>query len=201
MPLVTDWIMVGITVIYVIATILICLANFKSAKATHAQIVESKRQFGETKRLEHMPYMQVAFGDWVPREERGSLLPTMWLDINRNNKKTSVSSGMSIEVVNIGLGLAVNIGCKWISGDINEDHHLSVELLKQDESCKSSFIVSAAAPETESYSEKTQLVICFDDFLGNHYEQTIEVTFEIRHGNISLVYYSVKTPEHIKSNV
>lgn len=200
MPLVTDWIMVGITVIYVIATVLICHANFKSARATHAQIVESKRQFGETKRLEYMPYMQVSFGEWVPREERCSLLPTMWLDINRNNKKTSVSSGMSIEVVNIGLGLAVNIGCKWISGDINEDHHLSVELLKQDESCKSSFIVSAAVPETESYSEKTQLVICFDDFLGNHYEQTIEVTFEIHHGNINLVYYSVKTPEHIKSN-
>ena len=45
MPTIADWLMVGITAVYVIATILICIANMKSAKATREQIDESKRQF------------------------------------------------------------------------------------------------------------------------------------------------------------
>ena len=46
----TDWIMIIITAVYVIATIFICVANFKSAKATRDQITEQKRQFDETNR-------------------------------------------------------------------------------------------------------------------------------------------------------
>lgn len=50
MPSVTDWIMVGITAVYVIATICICYANFKSAKAAKAQLEESRAQFEESRR-------------------------------------------------------------------------------------------------------------------------------------------------------
>lgn len=64
MPTITDWLMVGITLVYVIATIAIWFANHKSARATEKQLIESKRQFDEIKRLEHMPYMQVSFGEW-----------------------------------------------------------------------------------------------------------------------------------------
>lgn len=46
----TDWIMVIITTIYVIATIFICKANIKSANATREQVAEQKRQFDETNR-------------------------------------------------------------------------------------------------------------------------------------------------------
>ena len=34
MPLITDWLMVVITFVYVVATIFICWANIKSAKAS-----------------------------------------------------------------------------------------------------------------------------------------------------------------------
>lgn len=45
MSTITDWIMVVITLVYVVATIAICKANIKSAKATREQLNESKRQF------------------------------------------------------------------------------------------------------------------------------------------------------------
>ena len=48
-----------VTVVYVIATIFICVANIKSAKASHDQIAESQKQFEETKRLECMPFLQM----------------------------------------------------------------------------------------------------------------------------------------------
>lgn len=41
--------MVIITAVYVVATIAICVANFKSAKASREQLEESKRQFEEQK--------------------------------------------------------------------------------------------------------------------------------------------------------
>ena len=57
-PSITDWLMVGITVVYVIATVFICWANFSSARASKAQVEESKRQYEETKRLQMMPYIK-----------------------------------------------------------------------------------------------------------------------------------------------
>ena len=189
--------MVGITFVYVVATIAIWLANHKSAQATEKQLIESKRQFNETKRLEHMPYMQVSFGEWITSDERGSYLPNMWLDINRAADNHAASSGMSIDVTNIGLGLAVNLKCKWISDRINDEKHLSTTLLKRDESCKSTFIISAAVPDKEPQYAETSLIICFDDFLGNHYEQTVDISFQIHPHHINLVQYSTKSPKYI----
>ena len=48
---ITDGIMVVITAIYVIATIVICVFNYKTAIVANLQIQESKRQFNETYRL------------------------------------------------------------------------------------------------------------------------------------------------------
>ncbi len=198
MPTITDWLMVGITLVYVIATIAIWFANHKSARATEKQLIESKRQFDETKRLEHMPYMQVSFGEWITNGERGSYLPNMWLNINRTADNHASSSGMSIDVTNIGLGLAVNLKCQWVSGDIKQEQHLSASLLKQEECCTSTFIISAAVPDKEPQYAETSLIICFDDFLGNHYEQTVDISFQVHPHHISLVQYNTKSPKYIE---
>lgn len=47
MPSVTDWLMVAITAVYVVATIFICWANLKSAKASKEQLEEMRRQYSE----------------------------------------------------------------------------------------------------------------------------------------------------------
>lgn len=41
----TDWIMVIITGVYVVATIFICVFNYSSAKAAREEVAEAKRQF------------------------------------------------------------------------------------------------------------------------------------------------------------
>lgn len=53
MPQITDWLMVVITFVYVVATALICYANFKSAKASKAQLEEMQKQYDE----ENRPYI------------------------------------------------------------------------------------------------------------------------------------------------
>ncbi len=57
MPLITDWLMVVITLVYVIATIFICRANIKSAKASKEELTEMKRQYAE----ENRPHIEVEF--------------------------------------------------------------------------------------------------------------------------------------------
>ena len=49
-PLITDWLMVVITFVYVVATICIMRANNKSAKATREQVDEMRYQFAEMNR-------------------------------------------------------------------------------------------------------------------------------------------------------
>ena len=50
MPMITDWLMVVITLVYVVATIFICRANIQSAKAAKVQMEESRKQFYATNR-------------------------------------------------------------------------------------------------------------------------------------------------------
>ena len=51
----TDWIMIVITFVYVIATSLISVFNYRAAKAAGQQLAESRRQFDESNR----PYITV----------------------------------------------------------------------------------------------------------------------------------------------
>ena len=66
MSMITDWLMVGITLVYAIVTYKMCNYTSQSVKATKEQITESMRQFEETKRqyeeskrLETMPFLQL----------------------------------------------------------------------------------------------------------------------------------------------
>ena len=49
-PSITDWLMVIITSVYVIATIFICWANIKSAKSSKEELAEIKREYAEENR-------------------------------------------------------------------------------------------------------------------------------------------------------
>lgn len=49
-PSISDWMMVGITIIYVLATCMICYFNFKSAKAASMQLEEAKKGLEESRK-------------------------------------------------------------------------------------------------------------------------------------------------------
>ena len=57
MPTITDWLMVAITVIYVVATIIISCANIKSARAAQEQLKQMKNQF----EINDSPSVEVEF--------------------------------------------------------------------------------------------------------------------------------------------
>lgn len=51
-PSITDWLMVIVTTIYVVATVFICIFNYLSAKASRDQIAESQRQQAQNMALQ-----------------------------------------------------------------------------------------------------------------------------------------------------
>lgn len=161
-------------------------------------IMHYKQSDYDQQRLQHMPYMQVTFGDYITSDKTGSIFPDMLLSIGRANDPKCPTSGKSITLTNIGLGLAVNLKCKWIADGSNADCNLATSLLKQDERTISTFIISAGVPKEDHQSAEGKLVICFDDFLGNHYEQPVEMSFEIHSRSISLIQYDVKAPKFVK---
>ena len=59
MPTITDWLTVAITFIYVIATIIICVSNKKSADLSREALALSREQFEESSRLSVIPFLQI----------------------------------------------------------------------------------------------------------------------------------------------
>ena len=199
MPMITDWLMVGITFVYVVATIFICIFNGRSAKATRDQVQESQKQFHEAKRLEKIPYLQASIGEWIAREKRETLLPELWLNLTQSNNDNCASKGFSIELTNIGLGLLDNLKCTWCSDKIKNPNTLSTTLLQCNQAFSANAIVSAERPEQTIYKDGL-LVFEFDDLLGNHYKQELIISFQIEWSCVKPIGLNMKAPVYIQTS-
>lgn len=199
MPTITDWIMVVITFVYVVATIFICIFNGKSATATRDQVKESQKQFHEAKRLEKIPYMQASIGKWITREKREARLSELWLTLTKSNNDNYASGGFSVELTNIGLGLLDNLKCTWCSDEIKNRQNLSVTLLQCNQEFSISAIVSAERPEQTIYKDGL-LVFEFDDLLGNHYKQQLEISFQIEWSYVKPIAHKMSVPVYVESS-
>lgn len=156
-------------------------------------IKDGQQREAESKRLEKIPYLQVEIDKWIT-SERGELnVPGIWLNITPSNNENSVSSGASIKITNIGLGMANNLQC--ISGATtgNVKHSLPTTLLRCDDSCSENMLLNAARQDSTTVND-SRLDFLFDDLLGNHYEQSLQMTFEITVGYIKVISYKMGAP-------
>lgn len=156
-------------------------------------IKDGQQREAESKRLEKIPYLQVEIDKWIT-SERGELnAPGIWLNITPSNNENSVSSGASIKITNIGLGMANNLQC--ISGATtgNVKHSLPTTLLRCDDSCSENMLLNAARQDSTTVND-SRLDFLFDDLLGNHYEQSLQMTFEITVGYIKVISYKMGAP-------
>ena len=160
--------MVGITVVYVIATVFICWANFSSARASKAQVEESKRQYDETKRLQMMPYFHCDL-DKTRVDDGLSLLIVTGCNSN-------VTYGKNFIIKNIGLGSAKDITYKWNNLTSSYDRGVFVfQSLQNGEQQTVPIEFNVPKDKTESFSVSIDL--CYKDLLDNAYVQRIEFFF------------------------
>lgn len=195
-PSVTDWIMVGITAVYVIATILILRANKKTAKAAEeqlaqsktqlieaknqfeqeleeskAQIVESKRQFEESRRLACFPFLQFEKVDLVS-QSLNIILPNSFRD--SISLLLSESKDVLFKMKNVGNGTAINLMYAWET-ELEKKHDYSLPDINAIMN-KDAYDIRITVPV--DYSATGYLVWGFDDLLGNHYIQKIFIAFQ-----------------------
>ena len=156
-------------------------------------IKDGQQREAESKRLEKIPYLQVEIDKWIT-SERGELnVPGIWLNITSSNNENSISSGASIKITNIGLGMANNLQCRSDSATGSFKHSLPTALLRCDTSCSENMLFNAARPDNTSVND-SRLIFLFDDLLGNHYEQSLQITFEINVGYIKVISYKMDAP-------
>ena len=171
MPMLTDWLMVGITSVYVIATIFISIFNARSAKATRQQVDESKRQFDESKRLENMPFFQLE----IPTENES---PLFEIELNLCEEDTTNTLYKILKLKNLGNGSATNIVYTW-KGSNNLDpvcDYPPINAIMHGDSYY--FQLIFYTNQIAESGTAGVLIWQYDDLLGNSYEQKVSLIFD-----------------------
>lgn len=196
-PSITDWLMVGITLVYVVATIFICIFNGRSAKATREQVAESQRQFEDNKRLERMPYIDVAVVDMPPDRDIFDADATLSFPKSISGKYVCVSEWL--EINNIGYGIATGISVEWkaLTGEL-ESVNLPIRILEIGGKKEVGFHFMVAISCEKMISEQCAVMLFhYKDLLGNSYKQTISFTFKFSsREDAELAEVKSSTPEY-----
>lgn len=180
MPTITDWLMVAITLVYVVATIAIWYANNKSVKEARNQIVESQRQFEETQRLQVMPSFQFS----VYRAGSDLVLPAASLllasDENGANGFCPFSK-IELSIRNVGFGPAKDIFYHWFDTINTFDRGLfPIHSLcsQEDDSVRIDIAISESVYKKNPCNQyNPSIILHYKDLLGNDYMQEIHLTF------------------------
>ncbi len=193
-PLITDWLMVGITAAYVIFTIAIFVSNMMSVCAT-------KRQFAETQRLSVLPFLSVSLSKITLTENVFHLsdIEIRIGEITNADALAWVRTGITIK--NTGSGLISNLRINVGADAKVEKNTLESTLICQDNEI--TIDVSIFGEHQEKKQSKTALFIFFySDVLGNNYKQILEMNLSILpySRQISIESFKIKEPNYIESN-
>lgn len=195
-----EWVMVWITAVYVIATILICYANLKSARATREQVLESQRQFEETKRLERMPYFDVSVA-------QNFNIPDVFdtditVSINGGQSKEVVCSLEWLQFTNIGYGTATDLS--FTSGnavDVLPMQFMPSKTFQEDKKGILGIRFDIPFPcDSETHKQNISLSLNYQDLLGNRYQQELVLSFCAEsEKNVELSEVRVSIPQLINN--
>ena len=175
MPTITDWLMLGITAIYVIATIFICFANIRSAKASQEQLSEMKHEYKENQRIGLMPYLSVRkCEETVALQGEG----TCWISepCTENYLKTTAI----LKLTNCGPGIAVDISYEWKNVEYSNRYNY-VESLSAGDTRYLEVTIYARKPNKADGTALRRIFvdITLFDIFGNQYLQRICIYLEV----------------------
>ena len=198
MPTITDWLMVGITAVYVVATIFISCANIKSANATRDQLTESKRQYEDKKRLEIMPYFEI-----IVHDDIRDFVECIGLTISNSNAENSTIIDRRISIKNIGLGVAKDFTYTWCNLDgCYPRNDLGFTAFAPGE--EKSIYFDFYAEHKEDFSEyeaQVSMIFYYSDLLENKYSVVLNLVFRIaKDGEVDITDYHVSIPSRIKES-
>ena len=177
-----DWAMVGITIVYVIATIILCAINWHSNNLTKKQTEDSNKQYEERKRLEIMPYFTLECKEY----HNPFYCPNFIVIYDKFAYDGCNMREFILVVENIGLGPAKNLEYFFAfdtdekSFDIHPRKGESVPAtFKVGE--KKEFVYHVTTPGWGDFIKndirclKLIVGITYEDLLSNKYSQQVEI--------------------------
>jgi hypothetical protein len=179
-PMVTDWIMVIITIVYAITTIGIFRANKKTVEV-------SKEQFKETTRLSYMPFLQLwdACGE-IP------VASTVLHACETDAEDDYINFVAKLK--NIGNGTAVNLVYDWKCTEIgvSEIDCVPINAIAAGDSYlwQLTFAVKSGSAD----NLHPILTFSYNDILGYTYEQRVFVTFDENNSDLGYVHCDTDEP-------
>ena len=204
-PLITDWLMVVITTIYVIATIIITVENMKATKTTRDQLNESLRQFDERKRLDAMPYIYAAYKkkSETYRNHLNSHLILGQIDIAQSQHSTIVFpiTYYTLIIANLGNGTAKNVSF-FLKNSCREfnDVRYKVGVIPSNNKPYEFTIVFCGVVDENGGTAKADLVFEYSDLFGNRYKQISSFDYIASATLFEISNYSISDNMIVKSD-
>ena len=170
-----DWALVIITIVYVIATIAICVANFKTArvgqeqlKIAQAQLEESRTQFITTQRLMNIPFLQIEYD----RNARGSDFSTEFILCSDDSGDIG---NFNVKFRNIGNGTAANLIYQLDWQSIHEIDSMPINAIRAGDEYIWGISIDYDAETVDVL--KPKITIEYRDLLENTYKQSFFFSF------------------------
>lgn len=163
----SDALMVIITFVYVVFTILICIANFKSASASKNQLKESVSQYEKSKKLNMMPYLYLQN---ITTNANVSLV----LKISSGNIVNQIDHYFVLD--NVGNGIAKDISFQYDNMvEISDVKPFPIQNLRAGEQQGIKFALKITDELEKEKQYTIRLLLNYTDLLNNRYKQICEV--------------------------
>ena len=179
MPTITDWLMVIITGVYVIATIFICVYNGISAAAAKKQIQESQLQNTAMKEFNLYPYFKISY------ERNDEAFPHFYLNLVKSddiamNDPNELRKVITFNFENIGLGAAKNIYFEWVLADGTKTNcPVAQKMILCGTDNAVAYNACIYTNYEHSFDSSANLIIYYEDLMGTKYMQKILFTYSI----------------------
>ena len=174
---ITDWLMVAITFLYLLATIIISVSNQRSAKISQKQLEANLKQYDETKRLQVMPFLQTRIMNLAEDDDY-----TFLNCFTFRGKESTKDYYLQGTITNVGKGPALNLSYKWTFNGESSEFYVDQDnnVLFAQDTLDSTFEVAGSFKTENDKPASATVEWCYADILGNHYCQQLILTVSDR---------------------
>ncbi len=185
---ITDWLMVAITFIYVIATIVICVFNGRTVKAAYKQLEEMEREFNNSRRLTSLPFLSVV--ECTPPEIIHATIPLL---LCKDGERTNRSKDFYFTITNVGHDMAKEITYTFEpDGPSGPESIVSLSVGDSRNACiQCQYYGSFSRHERTKYAS---FKVSYKDLFENKYFQMLSIAFLIDQETISIKSYHITAP-------
>lgn len=139
-------------------------------------IRDGHRREAETKRLEKMPYLRA----WLSKDTRSTDCSIPGLIITTypyNNVEDNTGNIYTLNIENIGLGLAHELHIEWVCGDYRRKHELQTTLIRNGDAITTEVLFDSAKSHDAGSCKNASIIFSFSDLLANRYTQELRIAF------------------------